>query len=316
MEFYKRRMETFPPEYIQLFPTLRCNLSCHFCFNKGVAPVPDMEIDSFEKIVRRLKDRNIGQLDILGGEPTLHPEFREVVDMACRARVKTTVSTNGLNISVLRELHKAHDNNVVRIGVSVNSGQISTELYGYIVDHSPMVKSVYSGKGWRIGALRDFIKVPEAEFYLLFMDAVSRHDLKESVPFYEYYNFLKKLKETYPGINGVFCSGFIPDAVRYPSLKSVRCPAGTTKLSVMPDGSVYPCYLFFRHREFRLGNLLTDDFSSIWNSPLLSFFRTFEGNACPKTSCELFSSCHGGCPAVSLIVSGDLAAPDPRCVRR
>jgi radical SAM protein with 4Fe4S-binding SPASM domain len=310
-------MKRHLPEYIQLYTTLRCNMSCHFCFNRGVTPVPDMRIGDFEKILSRLKDLDIRHLDILGGEPTLHPGFREMMDMACRAHVKTTVSTNGLNdISVLRDLHKAHENDLFRIGVSINSKEVSRELYDYISVHSPMIKSVYIRSGWGVDTFRSFLELPESEFYLLFMDAVSSHDLKDSVPFYEYYDFVKDLKKTYPRINGVFCAGFVHDTIKYPSLQSARCPAGTTKLSVMPDGSVYPCYLFFRHREFRLGNLLTDDFSSIWNSSLLAFFRRFEGNACPETSCELFSSCHGGCPAVGLIISGDLAAPDPRCMRK
>ncbi len=92
--------------------------------------------------------------------------------------------------------------------------------------------------------------------------------------------------------------------------------AGTAKLSVLPDGSVYPCYLLFSRPEFRLGNLLTDPFVAIWNEPRLEYFRTFRGNTCPRAACEHHATCRGGCPAVSLLVAGDLAAPDPRCLPR
>jgi radical SAM protein with 4Fe4S-binding SPASM domain len=86
----------------------------------------------------------------------------------------------------------------------------------------------------------------------------------------------------------------IPVRILY--LQHVRCPAGTTKLTVMPDGTVYPCYLLARHDEFMLGNMFYDDFEKIWKNPILDFFRNFEKNNCINTNCELFSSCHGGCP--------------------
>jgi radical SAM protein with 4Fe4S-binding SPASM domain len=112
----------------------------------------------------------------------------------------------------------------------------------------------------------------------------------------------------------VFCSGFIPDLDQYPQLRTTRCPGGTTKLAIFPDGSVYPCNLLFGRGEYRLGNILADPFDSIWHHPALMFFRTFSGNACPRTACELHNKCHGGCPAHSQAHGGKLSEPDPRCV--
>jgi len=146
------------------------------------------------------------------------------------------------------------------------------------------------------------------------MDTVYKEDLKNSLPFYEFLKTLNNLKHTYKSVNGVFCSGFIPDTKKHPVLQHVRCPAGTTKISIMPDGAVYPCYLFFRHREFRLGNIVADDFKKIWKNPVLAFFRKFDKNNCINKKCELFSDCHGGCPAISFLIYNDLNAPDPRCV--
>jgi radical SAM protein with 4Fe4S-binding SPASM domain len=114
----------------------------------------------------------------------------------------------------------------------------------------------------------------------------------------------------------VYCSGFLPDIEHYPELSQTRCPAGTTKLGVMPDGSVYPCNLFFGKKEFFLGNILTDPFESIWSHEVLAFFRSVTENPCLVRHCTVRSECHGGCPAHSLFITGDLAAPDPRCDNR
>jgi radical SAM protein with 4Fe4S-binding SPASM domain len=148
------------------------------------------------------------------------------------------------------------------------------------------------------------------------MDVMDQNDLKYSVPFYRFYQDILELKKTVGNIDGVFCSGFIPDLIRYPELERVRCPAGTTKLSLLPNGDMYPCYLFFQFTEFRLGNILVDEFNAIWHHPMLNYFRTFEKNTCPKTSCSLFRSCHGGCPALSYIFFNTLEGPDPRCVNK
>ena len=144
------------------------------------------------------------------------------------------------------------------------------------------------------------------------MDITDRHDLENSVPFYAYYQELMRLKSAHQGLEGMFCAGFFSDEGTA-LWDSVRCPAGTTKLSIAADGAVYPCYLFFRYPEFELGNILRDDFQKIWQSPVLNYFRTFTKNKCPDTACTLSTACHGGCPAMSYMFFHDLDAPDPRC---
>jgi radical SAM protein with 4Fe4S-binding SPASM domain len=157
--------------------------------------------------------------------------------------------------------------------------------------------------------------MPGTRYYAIFMDALHVADIENSLSFSHFLRTLNSRRRRHENLEGVYCSGFLPDIVNYPILESTRCPAGTTKLSIMPDGSVYPCYLLFQRPEFRLGNILRDSLKEIKNNPLLDFFSRFKKNTCPDASCDLFSRCHGGCPAVSLMVSGDLNAPDPRCVR-
>ncbi len=160
---------------------------------------------------------------------------------------------------------------------------------------------------------RGYFDMPGITCYLLYLDTISERDLFDSMPFNEFYKLLSDLQDKYPNISGVYCGGFLPDVKKQPLLRKTRCPAGTTKLSILPDGSVYPCYLFFRHQGFRLGNILTDSFEDICRSPILNYFRKFNRNKCPVSACELFSECHGGCPAVSLLICNDIDAPDPRC---
>jgi radical SAM protein with 4Fe4S-binding SPASM domain len=130
--------------------------------------------------------------------------------------------------------------------------------------------------------------------FYLYMDVVDGDDLKNCMSFHEYYQKLNVIKSANNGVDGVFCSGFMSDTINFPELEFVRCPSGTTNLSILPDGRVYPCYLFFRYPEFELGNILYDDFDKIWRHPILGNFRRFDGNRCPQSGCDLFATCHGG----------------------
>lgn len=273
-----------------------------------------MTIDDFERRVSVLSALGVKEIDILGGEPTLHPELGRIIEIIYRNHIKTTLSTNGSHVDILKKVLSEYNNGLITVGVSVNSEEISRELRDYLLKYKPLIKSVFSKK-WNIPeTVRKYLGVQGMKYYLLFMDTVCEEDLASSVPFYEFFKTLQNLKDAYKNVDGVFCSGFIPDTENYPVLHYVRCPAGTTKITVMPDGSVYPCYLFSRHEEFKLGNILTDDFKHIWNNPIFNYFRRFDKNTCTNTRCELFSDCHGGCPAVSFLIYGDITAPDPRCV--
>ena len=227
--------------------------------------------------------------------------------------MQSNISSNGTNIPILNTLSERYDREYLRIGISLNTNSLSAKLHEYIIRHRPILKHVFTKKSIIPKTWEPYIGLPGIEYFLLYMDVIDHNDLAYSVPFYDFYREFTRLKKIYKGLDGVFCSGFIPHKEDYGILKSVRCPAGTTKLSIFADGSVYPCYLFFRYKEFALGNILRDDVKKIWQNPILNYFRVFHENRCPNTGCGLWTTCHGGCPALSYIFYKDLDAPDPRC---
>jgi radical SAM protein with 4Fe4S-binding SPASM domain len=293
---------------MQVFPTFRCDSGCGFCFNQGVEVVADITVADFHSLVQVMKRNGIGEMDVLGGEPALHPEFLMLLDVLADSGLRANLSTNGADVDTLEKIAEGHSDGKLMTGVSINSDSIPAELYAYIETHKPRLKSVCSRSRAFPESVRRYLGRTDIEYYLLYMDAVSAEGLGDTLPFPDYMEILSGLRQKYANVEGVHCGFLLEDGLHH-----VRCPAGTTKLSVMPDGSVYPCYLLFRHGEFRLGNVLTDDFDSIWSNPVLDYFRMFRGNPCMKKGCGFHVSCHGGCPAISLLVLHDLYAPDPRC---
>lgn len=92
---------------IQMEITLRCNAKCAHCsrhcnmFEFGKS---DMTIEQINKFIHQVKcsKQVLNQIDIMGGEPLLHPNFETIVRLIYSALVKTgyvkrlRISTNGL----------------------------------------------------------------------------------------------------------------------------------------------------------------------------------------------------------------------------
>ncbi|MDI6770333.1 MAG: SPASM domain-containing protein [Anaerolineales bacterium] len=63
-------------------------------------------------------------------------------------------------------------------------------------------------------------------------------------------------------------------------------------MCIEPDGSVMPCQSYYH----QLGNLLTDEWHSIWNHELAVKLRERQGLPEKCAGCALLSECGGGCP--------------------
>jgi radical SAM protein with 4Fe4S-binding SPASM domain len=299
------------PDYIQFYPTLRCNQSCGFCFNRTVPFARDMSFYDFRIMLGRLRECSIRIIDIIGGEPTMHPDIILFLQEACSRGFRINISSNGTNIDLLEKI--LNMGRQITVGISINDKGTFDRLRWFIKKHKPIIKTVFSPDR-DSGMIQDILSLKPRKFYLIYRDAVMHEGLRETLPFHEFMGIIQKdINSSLVGT--VSCSGFIPDIENYPELSATRCPAGTSKLGVMPDGSVYPCNLFFGRGDFLLGNILTDPFDAIWSHRALAFFRTFAGNDCPETMCTQHAICHGGCPAHGLIHFGDVSSPDPRCVR-
>ncbi len=289
--------------YVQLFLTFRCNKGCNFCFNRGINENGDLTVDKFKRLSLILKNYGFHELDILGGEPLLHEDIIEVLRIACENFGSVYLSTNGSIVDQLERINKLFPQ--IKVGISLNEGT-DEKTVRYIITKRPIVKSVVSKMRFAPETALYFINegIP---YYLIYRDILSAEELRDSMPFYEYLQKFNELKRSFKNVMPVYCEGFISE-------KDYRCPAGTTKISIMPDGSVYPCYLFFRFNEFKLGNIFEDSLKDILNSPALDFFKRYRGNICPQEQCKLHSKCHGGCPAISYIFYKRLDRTDPRCL--
>lgn len=83
---------------LQVFITNKCNLGCDGCFARNVmaeAPNKHMSIKEYTGIVKDFLRKGGGQINLLGGEPLLHPELRHILLINNDFDIKTTIYTNG-----------------------------------------------------------------------------------------------------------------------------------------------------------------------------------------------------------------------------
>ena len=123
--FFGRKRFITNLEMIELDITYRCNLKCHGCNRScGKAPTDQcMDISHIEAFVReRIELQKKWKLiNVLGGEPTLHPAFLEIVDIlqeyadSFSPNTIIQVVSNGIDKQSLRLLEEAKLRKNVRI---------------------------------------------------------------------------------------------------------------------------------------------------------------------------------------------------------
>lgn len=89
-------------EYIVYSITTRCNIECPGCFRIGSGSV-DLALPVFIKSLPLLKEIGCNYLNFSGGEPLLHPQWRDFVKLSKREGIIPMLSTNGILLKDMSE---------------------------------------------------------------------------------------------------------------------------------------------------------------------------------------------------------------------
>lgn len=105
--------------------TAECNQSCACCFARGTfaeGESPEMSQEAFEAALDLLERSEVGQMRLLGGEPTLHPSFPRMLEQATERDLEVLVFSNGLipeqSLTALEKI----DEGAVKVLVNVTAG--------------------------------------------------------------------------------------------------------------------------------------------------------------------------------------------------
>lgn len=123
-------LETRPT--LQMFITNKCNLNCNGCFARKIMRNKPNEMSMSGYITQLVKFKRRGgvQINLLGGEPLLHPNISEICKINKKLGIKTTIYTNG---TLLPQYSKG-DFYDVKLRLSVYSASPYTDKIKSIYD--------------------------------------------------------------------------------------------------------------------------------------------------------------------------------------
>jgi mycofactocin radical SAM maturase len=316
--------------------TYACNLSCVHCLSSSGRRDP-LELSTAEIMtaVDELAAMQVFYVNVGGGEPTVRPDFWELLDYAVGNRVGVKFSTNGLRIDREKALRLAQTG-YVDVQVSLDGA-------------TREVNDAVRGPGSFDMALRAMRNLAEAGFGEFKISVVlTRHNVAQLDDFADLADRLgavlritrlrpsgrgaevweslhptaQQQRQVYSWLLGhgervlTGDSFFHLNALGETPLPGLNlCGAGRVVCLIDPVGDVYACP-FAIHEAFLAGNVRSPGgFAGVWrDSPLFARLRApAAGGAC--ASCPAFSACQGGCMAAKFFTGLPLDGPDPECVR-
>jgi SynChlorMet cassette radical SAM/SPASM protein ScmF len=125
--------EGVPPlNAFYLYLTTGCNLACRHCwitptFVRGKpSPGDCLDLSLLKLAVAEAKPLGLSQCKLTGGEPTLHPQFVEIVDFLTAEGLQLNMESNGTLIDAALAKHLKNNTNLGFISVSIDGARAET----------------------------------------------------------------------------------------------------------------------------------------------------------------------------------------------
>jgi len=315
--------------------TYACNLACTHCLSSSGRRDPrELTTAECKAVIDELERMQVFYVNIGGGEPTVRPDFWELVDHATAHRVGVKFSTNGVRITpdVAARL-AASDYVDVQISLDGATAEVNDAVRGagsYATAIRAMENLRAAGTtGFKISVvttrhnlrqLDDFAALAErydATLRLTRLRPSGRGadvwDELHLLPHQqrELYDWLVRAGERVLTGDSFFHLAAYGDAL--PGLN--LCGAGRVVCLIDPVGDVYACP-FAIHDQFLAGTVRgAGGFAGVWRTSELfaGLRRPQHGGAC--ASCSAYGACRGGCMAAKFFTGLPLDGPDPECVQ-
>lgn len=312
------------PQLRQLFLelTLRCNEHCLHCGSScGDAPCPELSPEQYRVFLEKVKrdfDVSRMMLCITGGEPLLRRDFFEIMEIAhrlgygwgmtsnatliegetARRLRETGMRTISVSVDGLRETHDAFRRRPGAYDAAMSGVAALVREGGF---HNVQITSVLTHES--IGELdamyKVFCKTGIDSWRLVGMEPIGRAlqhpELMLTAEDWRYlFRFIReKRRRGLPVSYG--CTHYLGlDFEREVRDWYWLCNAGVYVASVMTNGDIGACLDIERRPETIQGNILTDDFTEVWNSRFQIFRQDLSALNEGCAACESRAFCGGG----------------------
>lgn len=269
-----KRYDNLPPISVEMHLTNNCNLACPWCTDRDLqGNGATLEMEKVKELLRYFGQHGTGVTLEGGGEPTVHPAFREIVEYGAQNNVDLGLITNGtVDISDVINCFKW-------VRVSLDSGcreEYITEKGKDLFDRVLANLGKYSEKrdnrtcflgiGYVL-TTRNLGHIEEIVTTLneLNVDYVYFRPVEEAPEITptrdELYELRKRLLDLTENMRIKFLLT-ISDRLTYDN-SNLPCVAHTVTSIIHANGDIFNCEKR-RHDEISLGNVYQNSFEEIW----------------------------------------------------
>ena len=315
--------------------TYACNLSCVHCLSSSGRRDPrELTTAECRAVIDELERMQVFYVNIGGGEPTVRPDFWDLVDYATAHHVGVKFSTNGVKIdpAVARRL-AASDYVDVQISLDGATAEVNDAVRGpgsYATALRAMRHLAEAGfRGFKISVVVTRQNVSQLDDFKAIADRFGaqlrltrlRPSGRGADVWDELHPTAGQQRQLYDwlvahGEQVLTGDSFFHLAAYGEALPGLNlCGAGRVVCLIDPIGDVYACP-FAIHDSFLAGNVRgPGGFATVWRESELfaDLRRPQTGGACH--SCSAYDSCRGGCMAAKFFTGLPLDGPDPECVK-
>lgn len=234
------------PWFVEVAITGSCNFHCKYCNRFS----ENLDVDAFKSWIT--KQKQLKHLQLTGGEPTVHPQFEEIVNFSRPYTKVLGVSTNGswpverylsLPIDMFSISLDDYDLDILR-----GRGYSNPESIVNTIKELSLVRYV------NIGMVIDELNASRAESIIDYILSLGVQDVKLSIST-RAMGLMPEFSKTYEGypiLNYRVNNFRNKKPMRgYPAQ---RCGIAKNDITIVGDKH-YPCLVYFREKGQAIGNL-------------------------------------------------------------
>ncbi len=304
------------PYRMDLALTYRCNNDCPHCYNARSRDYPELDTESWKRILDKLWELGVPHIVFTGGEPTLRDDLVELIAYAQSKGQITGLNTNARRLQNPKYVQRLVDAGLDHVQITVESCDAAI--------HDQMVHA----RGAFHQTIEGLHCALASKLYVMTNTTMLQTNV-HTIP--QTLDFLAEVGVPTIGLNALIYSGrgasvgtgldesqlqpLLDVAVQKTTARGQRliwytptqycrfdplqanlgvkgCTAALYSMCIEPDGAVIPCQSYYQP----LGHLLRNDWNSIWNHELSIQLRERRSLPAKCNGCSLVPECGGGCP--------------------
>ena len=245
-----------------------CNLNCPFCIgNKRKKEF--IKVDDFRLALNKLKDYTKYLYLHVSGEPLMHPNINELIDIASE-NFNVNITTNGYLINKIKDNH-----NIRQINISLHSFHPNNNirLEEYLDNIILVINNLHKDTYF---SLRFWICSKYNQEIINYLEAKLNKEIKLE-------NGFKIMDNVFISLGNEF---IWPDLKNNCNIKKGFCYALKDHIGILVNGDIIPCCLDV-NGIIKLGNIYNNDLIDIINSERYTkMLKGFQDNQKIELLCQ------------------------------